>query len=110
TSMDEIKRDMQRSRPMDRLICGDVGYGKTELAIRAAFKTIDNGRQVAVLVPTTILAEQHFRTFSERLAEYPFVVEGLSRFRSGGEQKRIIERLAQGGIDVVIGTHRLVSA
>jgi transcription-repair coupling factor (superfamily II helicase) len=110
TTMAEIKRDMERSRPMDRLICGDVGYGKTELAIRAAFKTIDNGRQVAVLVPTTVLAEQHFRTFSERLAEYPFVVEGISRFRSGGEQKRIIERLKQGGVDVIIGTHRLVSA
>jgi transcription-repair coupling factor (superfamily II helicase) len=110
TSLVEIKRDMERPRPMDRLICGDVGYGKTELAIRAAFKAIDNGRQVAVLVPTTVLAEQHFRTFSQRLAEYPFVVEGISRFRSGGEQKRILQRLAQGGVDVIIGTHRLVSA
>jgi transcription-repair coupling factor (superfamily II helicase) len=109
TTLVEIKRDMERSRPMDRLICGDVGYGKTELAVRAAFKTIDNGRQVAVLVPTTVLAEQHFRTFSERLAEYPFVVEGISRFRSGAEQKRIIERLKHGGVDVIIGTHRLVS-
>jgi transcription-repair coupling factor (superfamily II helicase) len=110
TTLGEIKVDMQRPRPMDRLICGDVGYGKTELAIRAAFKAIDNGRQVAVLVPTTVLAEQHFRTFSERLAEYPFVVECLSRFRSTGEQKRILERLAKGGVDVIIGTHRLVSA
>jgi transcription-repair coupling factor (superfamily II helicase) len=110
TTLVEIKRDMQRSRPMDRLICGDVGYGKTELAVRAAFKTIDNGRQVAVLVPTTVLAEQHFRTFSERLAEYPFMVDSISRFRSHGEQKRILERLAQGGIDIIIGTHRLVSA
>jgi transcription-repair coupling factor (superfamily II helicase) len=110
TTMAEIKKDMERPRPMDRLICGDVGYGKTELAIRAAFKAIDNGRQVAVLVPTTVLAEQHFRTFSQRLAEYPFVVEGISRFRTAGEQKRILERLAQGGIDVIIGTHRLVSA
>jgi transcription-repair coupling factor (superfamily II helicase) len=110
TSMAEIKADMQRARPMDRLICGDVGYGKTELAIRAAFKTIDNGRQVAVLVPTTVLAEQHFRTFSQRLAEYPFTVECLSRFRTAAEQKRIVERLARGGVDVVIGTHRLVSA
>ena len=101
---------MQRPRPMDRLICGDVGYGKTELAIRAAFKAIDNGKQVAVLVPTTVLAEQHFRTFSQRLAEYPFVVECLSRFRTAGEQKRIVERLAKGGIDIIIGTHRLVSA
>jgi transcription-repair coupling factor (superfamily II helicase) len=110
TSLTEIKRDMQRGRPMDRLICGDVGYGKTELAVRAAFKAIDNGRQVAVLVPTTVLAEQHYRTFSQRLAEYPFVVECLSRFRSAGEQRRILDRLAHGGIDVVIGTHRLVSA
>ena len=110
TSLGEIKHDMERARPMDRLICGDVGYGKTELAIRAAFKTIDNGRQVAVLVPTTVLAEQHFRTFSQRLAEYPFVVETISRFRSHGEQRRIVDRLAEGGIDVVIGTHRLVSA
>jgi transcription-repair coupling factor (superfamily II helicase) len=106
----EIKRDMQRTRPMDRLICGDVGYGKTELAIRAAFKTVDNGKQVAVLVPTTVLAEQHYRTFSQRLAEYPFVVECISRFRTGGEQKSIIERLSGGGIDIIIGTHRLVSA
>ncbi len=110
TSLSEIKQDMQRPRPMDRLICGDVGYGKTELAIRAAFKTIDNGKQVAVLVPTTVLAEQHYRTFSQRLAEYPFVVEGISRFRTHGEQRSIVERLAQGGIDVIIGTHRLVSA
>jgi transcription-repair coupling factor (superfamily II helicase) len=109
TTLGEIKRDMQRPRPMDRLVCGDVGYGKTELAIRAAFKTIDNGRQVAVLVPTTVLAEQHYRTFSQRIAEYPFVVEGISRFRTAGEQKRILERLAQGGIDIIIGTHRLVS-
>jgi transcription-repair coupling factor (superfamily II helicase) len=108
-AMAEIKTDMQRSRPMDRLVCGDVGYGKTELAVRAAFKTIDNGRQVAVLVPTTVLAEQHYRTFSQRLAEYPFVVECLSRFRSTAEQKRILERLAAGSVDIVIGTHRLVS-
>jgi transcription-repair coupling factor (superfamily II helicase) len=110
STIGEIKRDMERARPMDRLICGDVGYGKTELAIRAAFKTIDNGKQVAVLVPTTVLAEQHFRTFSQRLAEYPFVVECISRFRTGGEQKRILERLAAGGVDIIIGTHRLVSA
>src|SRR5262245_48295159 len=109
TTMAEIKRDMQRSRPMDRLVCGDVGYGKTELAMRAAFKTIDNGRQVAVLVPTTVLAEQHYRTFSQRLAEYPFVVQCLSRFKSHAEQKRIVERLGHGGIDIIIGTHRLVS-
>jgi transcription-repair coupling factor (superfamily II helicase) len=109
TTITEIKRDMQSARPMDRLICGDVGYGKTELAIRAAFKAIDNGKQVAVLVPTTVLSEQHYRTFSQRLAEYPFVVEGISRFRTHAEQKRILERLARGGIDVIIGTHRLIS-
>ena len=95
---------------MDRLICGDVGYGKTELAIRAAFKAVDNGKQVAVLVPTTVLAEQHHRTFSQRLAEFPFAVECLSRFRTAGEQKRILARLAEGGVDIIIGTHRLVSA
>jgi transcription-repair coupling factor (superfamily II helicase) len=110
TTMGEIKRDMERSRPMDRLVCGDVGYGKTELAIRAAFKASDNGRQVAVLVPTTVLAEQHYRTFTQRLAEYPFVVETISRFRSHGEQKHIVERLKCGGVDIIIGTHRLVSA
>jgi transcription-repair coupling factor (superfamily II helicase) len=110
TTLGEIKQDLQRSRPMDRLVCGDVGYGKTELAIRAAFKVIDNGKQVAVLVPTTVLAEQHFRTFSQRLAEYPYVVESISRFRSQAEQKRILERLARGGIDIIIGTHRIVSA
>ena len=95
---------------MDRLICGDVGYGKTELAVRAAFKAVDNGKQVAVLAPTTVLAEQHQRTFSQRLAEFPFAVECLSRFRTAGEQKRILARLAEGGVDVVVGTHRLVSA
>src|SRR5262249_2864785 len=110
TSLAEIKRDMQRPRPMDRLICGDVGYGKTELAVRAAFKAIDNGKQVAVLVPTTVLAEQDYRTLGEGLAAYPFVVESISRFRSGAEQKRILESLARGGVDVIIGTHRLVSA
>jgi transcription-repair coupling factor (superfamily II helicase) len=110
TTLAELKHDMQRPRPMDRLICGDVGFGKTELAIRAAFKTIDNGRQVAVLVPTTVLAEQHYRTFSDRLGEYPFVVEGLSRFRTAGEQRQILRRLSEGGVDVIIGTHRLLSA
>ena len=110
TSLGEIKQDMQRARPMDRLICGDVGYGKTELAVRAAFKAVDNGKQVAVLVPTTVLAEQHFRTFRQRFAEYPFNIDGISRFRSHGEQRQIIERLKEGGVDVIIGTHRLVSA
>jgi transcription-repair coupling factor (superfamily II helicase) len=109
TSLRELKADMQRARPMDRLICGDVGYGKTELAVRAAFKAVDNGKQVAVLVPTTVLAEQHLRTFTQRFAEYPYVVDGVSRFKSHGEQKRVLKRVAEGGIDVIIGTHRLVS-
>jgi transcription-repair coupling factor (superfamily II helicase) len=109
TAVAEIKQDLQRARPMDRLLCGDVGYGKTEVAIRGAFKAIDNGKQVAVLVPTTVLAEQHYRTFRERLAEYPFTVECLSRFRSAAEQKRTIKGLKEGSIDVVVGTHRLVS-
>jgi transcription-repair coupling factor (superfamily II helicase) len=109
TTLRELKSDMQRSRPMDRLICGDVGYGKTELAVRTAFKAVDNGKQVAVLVPTTVLAEQHLRTFTQRFAEYPYVVEGISRFKSHGEQKQILKRVAEGGIDVIIGTHRLVS-
>ncbi len=108
--MTEIKSDMQKPRPMDRLICGDVGYGKTELAVRAAFKAVDNGKQVAVLAPTTVLAEQHQRTFGQRLAEFPFGVECLSRFRTAAEQKRILGRLAEGGVDVVVGTHRLLSA
>ncbi|MFQ3651499.1 MAG: transcription-repair coupling factor [Gemmataceae bacterium] len=109
TCLAEIKADLQRGRPMDRLVCGDVGYGKTELALRAAFKAIDNGKQVAVLVPTTVLAEQHYRTFTARLAGYPFVVHCLSRFRSTPEQKRILKLLGTGGVDILIGTHRLLS-
>jgi transcription-repair coupling factor (superfamily II helicase) len=109
TGVTEIKQDLERARPMDRLLCGDVGYGKTEMAIRAAFKVIDNGKQVAVLVPTTVLAEQHYRTFRDRMAEYPFTIEVLSRFRTQAEQRRVLEALQEGTIDVVIGTHRLVS-
>ncbi|MGR3309634.1 MAG: transcription-repair coupling factor [Candidatus Brocadiales bacterium] len=105
---DEIKRDMESPRPMDRLICGDVGYGKTELAIRAVFKAVMSGKQVAVLVPTTILAQQHYRTFSERMADYPIQIDVLSRFRTHKEQKEILERVAKGQADIVIGTHRLV--
>ncbi len=105
----EIRDDLQRPRPMDRLVCGDVGYGKTELAIRAAFKVIEYGRQAAVLVPTTVLAEQHYTTFQERMAEYPFAIGCLSRFRSQSEQKRMVEGLKKGQLDVVIGTHRLLS-
>ncbi|MFC1559748.1 transcription-repair coupling factor, partial [Candidatus Margulisiibacteriota bacterium] len=104
----EVKGDMQSSRPMDRLICGDVGYGKTEVAIRAAFKAAASGKQVAVLVPTTVLAEQHFRNFSKRFESFPLVVEMLSRFRSKAEQQSIIKSLAAGAVDVVIGTHRLL--
>lgn len=107
--MAEIKADLEKARPMDRLVCGDVGFGKTELALRAAFKVADSGGQVAVLVPTTVLAEQHFRTFSQRMAEYPLSIACLNRFRPPGEQRRILEGLADGSIDVVVGTHRLVS-
>jgi transcription-repair coupling factor (superfamily II helicase) len=106
---EEVKRDMERPRPMDRLLVGDVGYGKTEVALRSAFKAVQAGKQVALLVPTTILAEQHGRTFRERLADYPVRIEVLSRFRSARETKRVIERLTAGDVDIVIGTHRLLS-
>jgi transcription-repair coupling factor (superfamily II helicase) len=105
----EVKRDMESARPMDRLICGDVGYGKTEVALRAAFKAVNEGKQVALLVPTTVLAQQHFHTFQQRLAAFPVQVEMLSRFRSPQQQKDIIERLALGSVDILIGTHRLLS-
>ena len=105
----EVKRDMESQRPMDRLICGDVGYGKTEVALRAAFKAVSDGRQVAVLVPTTVLAQQHFHTFQERLAAFPVQVEMLSRFRTPQQQREIIEQLADGKVDILIGTHRLLS-
>ncbi|MBC8114568.1 MAG: transcription-repair coupling factor, partial [Candidatus Saccharimonas sp.] len=105
----ETKEDQQRPRPMDRLICGDVGYGKTEVAMRAAFKAVDAGRQVAILVPTTVLCEQHFRSFSERMAEFPVNIASLNRFRSPSETREVLQGLAEGTIDVVIGTHRLVS-
>ncbi|HEV7126545.1 MAG TPA: transcription-repair coupling factor, partial [Ktedonobacterales bacterium] len=104
----EVKADMERARPMDRLVCGDVGYGKTEVALRAAFKAVLDQRQVAVLVPTTILALQHFNTFSERLKPYPVRIELLSRFRSEKEQKEVLADLALGRVDIVIGTHRLL--
>jgi transcription-repair coupling factor (superfamily II helicase) len=106
---EEIKQDMTRTRPMDRLLCGDVGYGKTEMAMRAAFKAIEYGKQVAVLVPTTVLAEQHYRSFKERMANYPFQVESISRFKSAKQQKETIQRLNKGEVDVLIGTHRLIS-
>jgi transcription-repair coupling factor (superfamily II helicase) len=105
----EIKADMEKPVPMDRLVCGDVGFGKTEVAVRAAFKALMEGKQVAVLVPTTVLAAQHYNTFRERFAPYPVKVEMLSRFRSAKEQARIIAELAVGGMDLVVGTHRLLS-
>ncbi|MGH7721034.1 MAG: transcription-repair coupling factor [Gemmatimonadaceae bacterium] len=109
TATDEVKADMEKTRPMDRLLVGDVGYGKTEVAVRAAFKAVQSGRQVAVLVPTTILAEQHGRTFGERLADFPMRAVTLSRFQSAREQQAILADLAAGKIDIVIGTHRLLS-
>jgi len=107
TSIAAIKADMEQPRPMDRLLCGDVGFGKTEMAMRAAFKVVDNGYQVAVLVPTTILAEQHKRTFRARMAEFPVSIAALSRFCTPKETREIVEGLAEGAIDIVIGTHRL---
>lgn len=105
----EIKRDMESARPMDRLVCGDVGYGKTEVALRAAFKAVMDNKQVALLVPTTILAGQHYATFTERIKNYPVNVEMLSRFRSDAEQKGILDALREGALDIIIGTHRLLS-
>lgn len=109
-AIEAVKEDMEKPRPMDRLICGDVGYGKTEVALRAAFKAIMDNTQVAVLVPTTVLAQQHFQTFSERLKPFPVRVEMLSRFRTPRQQQEVLKGLADGSIDVVIGTHRLLSA
>ncbi len=106
----EVKADMERTRPMDRLLCGDVGFGKTEVAVRAAFKAVMGGKQVAVLVPTTVLAQQHLNTFRERMAGYPVAVEMLSRFRSRKEQQHILDAAADGRIDILIGTHRLIQA
>ena len=109
TVIDQVKSDMQQKRPMDRLVVGDVGYGKTEVALRAAFKAVMDGKQVAILVPTTVLAQQHFNTFQERLAPFPVTVEMLSRFRSDKEQDEIVKKIAAGSIDIVIGTHRILS-
>jgi transcription-repair coupling factor (superfamily II helicase) len=106
----DIKRDMETPRPMDRLLCGDVGYGKTEVALRAAFKSVMSGKQAAVLVPTTVLAQQHYDTFRQRLSAFPVTVEMLSRFRTPREQSQILYTLAQGAVDIVIGTHRLISS
>jgi transcription-repair coupling factor (superfamily II helicase) len=109
-SITETKSDMERPKPMDRLICGDAGYGKTEVAIRAAFKAVMDGKQVAVLVPTTVLAQQHFNTFRERMADYPVRLELLSRFRTRRQQARVVKDLANGSVDIVIGTHRLIQS
>ncbi len=105
----DTKIDMERPRPLDRLICGDVGFGKTEVAVRAAFKAVMDGKQVAVLAPTTVLAQQHFEVFRQRMLDYPVRIEMLSRFRSQSEQKKVLRLLREGGVDIVIGTHRLIS-
>ena len=109
TAIEDTKRDMESSRIMDRLICGDVGFGKTEIAIRAAFKAVQDGKQVAVLVPTTILAQQHYNTFSERMRDFPVRIDLLSRFRTAAEQKKTLTDLRKGLVDIVVGTHRLLS-
>ena len=107
-AIESVKHDMAQGKPMDRLICGDVGYGKTEVAIRAAFKAVDAGKQVAVLVPTTILAEQHHRSFSARMAEFPFTIEAVNRFRPKPEIREVLKRAAAGSVDILIGTHRIL--
>jgi transcription-repair coupling factor (superfamily II helicase) len=109
STVDEVKHDMELQMPMDRLVCGDVGYGKTEIAVRAAFKAVQDGKQVAVLVPTTLLVQQHFSTFAERMSGFPVVLKGLSRFQSDKEAAETIEGIASGGVDIVIGTHRLLN-
>ena len=108
TAITEVKADMEKPVPMDRVICGDVGYGKTEIAVRAAFKAVQDGKQVAVLVPTTLLADQHLQTFAERMAGFPVTIKGLSRFTDAGESRAAIDGLADGSVDIVIGTHRLL--
>ena len=108
-AIEAVKRDMSRSRPMDRLVCGDVGFGKTEIALRAAFKAVESGRQVAILVPTTVLAEQHLRSFRERFSGFPFRVEGLSRLRPREDTREVLKATARGEVDVLVGTHRLLS-
>lgn len=106
---EEVKKDMESDNPMDRLVCGDVGFGKTEVAVRAAFKAVNDNKQVAVLVPTTILAEQHYNTFKDRLTQFPVRIEAMSRFQTKTEQKEIVEKLKDGRVDIVVGTHRLLS-
>src|SRR5690606_1224085 len=107
-AIEEVKADMERGVPMDRVICGDVGYGKTEIAVRAAFKAVQDGKQVAVLVPTTLLAQQHLATFTERMSAFPVTIKALSRFTDDTEAEAILAGLADGEVDIVIGTHRLL--
>lgn len=109
TSLEEIKIDMESDKPMDRLLCGDVGYGKTEVAIRAAFKAVMDGKQVALLVPTTILAEQHYKNIKNRFSDFPIKIDMVSRFRTAKQQKEILQKVKEGNLDILIGTHRLVS-
>src|SRR5207253_9561804 len=109
TATKEIKRDLESPHPMDRLLCGDVGFGKTEVAMRAAFKALGDGKQVAVLAPTTVLAFQHYESFKRRFAAFPVVIEMLSRFRTAKEIKQVLAAVADGKVDIVIGTHRLLS-
>ncbi len=104
-----VKADMESQQPMDRLVCGDVGFGKTEVAIRAAFKAVDNGKQVAILVPTTILAFQHYKTFTERLKDFPVRIDYLNRFRTAKEKNSAITGVNDGSIDIIIGTHQLTN-
>ena len=109
SSLEEIKKDMESDKPMDRLLCGDVGYGKTEVAFRAAFKAVMDGKQVAFLVPTTILAEQHYKNMVKRFSDFPIKIDMVSRFRTAKEQKETLHKAKEGNIDILIGTHRLVS-
>ena len=108
SAIEAAKQDMEKPLPMDRLVCGDVGFGKTEVAIRAALKAVLAGKQVAVLVPTTVLCQQHFNTFKERMAQFPVIVDMVSRFRSPKQNREILASAAEGRIDIVIGTHRLL--
>src|SRR5699024_10043805 len=110
STIEEVKEDMAKTVPMDRLICGDVGYGKTEIAVRAAFKAIQDGKQVAVLVPTTLLVQQHSSTFAERYAGFPVTVRSLSRFQTDAQAKEVLDGLKDGSVDLVIGTHRLLGS
>ena len=108
-AIEAVRADMEEARPMDRLICGDVGYGKTEVALRAAFKAAEDGKQVMFLVPTTVLAQQHFGTFNERLRDYPFTIDMVSRFRTPKESRETAAAFERGEVDILIGTHRLLS-